>query len=281
VVETTATPDPPAPVESAPPSPPAEPAPVAPAAASVAVEEPAKSTESYVKRAIERAVERVADHVAQRVARPVAAKPPVPAPAEVPVVALPATATPVSDLPAQANDRPTWVGDSGGKLVNTIYSVSIHSGLYATVPECQGSLNREVKREADHYIEDYLGEGAASIVKIPLPYLLKHVKKAEYNEVVNSETVGPMQQIHWLLEFDDSARADFHRLWHEAIVTNRLLYAGSGAALVLALLGTFYGYLKLDLQTGGAHKGRLQLAATLVALIVAAGALVVRWAVPF
>ncbi len=50
---------------------------------------------------------------------------------------------------------------------------------------------------------------------------------------------------------------------------------------MLALLGTLYGYLKLDLKTGGAHKGRLQLAATLVALIVAAGVLIARRAVHF
>ena len=107
------------------------------------------------------------------------------------------------------------------------------------------------------------------------------MKKAEYSEVVNSDTVGPMHQIHALLEIDDRARADIDRLWHNAVVTDRLWYTGAGAALVLALLGTFYGYLRLDLRTGGAQKGRLQLAATLVALIVAAGALMARWAVPF
>ena len=62
-----------------------------------------------------------------------------------------------------------------------------------------------------------------------------------------------MHQIHALLEFDDDARADFHHRWHDAIVTDRLWYAGSGAALVLALLGTLYGYLRLDLRTGGAQ----------------------------
>jgi hypothetical protein len=51
--------------------------------------------------------------------------------------------------------------------------------------------------------------------------------------------------------------------------------------MLLALLSTFYGYLKLDLRTGGAQKTRLQLAATLVALLVAASVFLVRWAVPF
>jgi hypothetical protein len=73
----------------------------------------------------------------------------------------------------------------------------------------------------------------------------------------------------------------FQQRWRNAIVQDRLWYTGGGAALVLALLATFYGYLKLDLKTDAPHKGRLQLAATLVALLVAAGALLARWAVPF
>lgn len=177
--------------------------------------------------------------------------------------------------------RLAWV-DAPGKLGNTVYSVSIKSGLFASLPECQRALDLEMKRESDHYINEYLGdEGASDLVNIPLDYLKKNVKKAEYGELIKSESVGPMHQIHALLEFDENARADFHHRRHDAMVTDRLWYAGSGAALVLALLGTVYGYLKLDLRSGGAHQGRLQLAATLVALIVAAGALLVRWAVPF
>jgi hypothetical protein len=50
---------------------------------------------------------------------------------------------------------------------------------------------------------------------------------------------------------------------------------------VLTLLGTVYGYLKLDLRAGQARRGRLQLAATLLALVVAAGALWLRWTALF
>jgi hypothetical protein len=183
-------------------------------------------------------------------------------------------------LDIAAAERPAWV-ESHARLVNSVYSLPVASGPFATVPECQRELDRRIKFESDRYIDDYMGDHASQVVKIPLEYLKQHVKKAEYNELIVSESVGPMQQIHALLEFDDAARADFHRLRHDAIVTGRLWYAGSGAALVLALLATFYGYLKLDLRSGGTHKGRLQLAATLVALIVAAGALLLRRAVPF
>ncbi len=206
-------------------------------------------------------------------------------PAPPPVSEAPATPPP-SPAPSAAatatgGPRPAWI-DAPPKLVNTVYSMSIRSGLYASLPECQRELDSELKRAADQYIRDWQkDEGAAELVDVSLDYLHHHVKKAEYSEVIESESVGPMHQVYALLEFDDPAREDFRRVLHDAVVNGRLWYAGSGAALVLALLGTLYGYLRLDLRTGGAHKGQLQLAATLVALVVTAGVLLVRWAVPF
>jgi hypothetical protein len=192
--------------------------------------------------------------------------------------------TGAADMPTAQPDRatdgrPDWV-DAPPRLEGSIYSMAVGSGLFVSVPECQRELDAHIKREADHYIDEYLGEGASRLVDIPLPYLKEHIKKAEFSEVI-VKSVGPMHQLHALLAIDDQARTDFQRRWHEAVVTDRLWYTGSGTALLLALLATFYGYLKLDLRTGGSQKARLQLAATLVALLVAAGAFLVRWAVPF
>ncbi len=180
-----------------------------------------------------------------------------------------------------SKDRPAWVGATPG-LKGEIYSLTVNSGPWTSVPECQHALNEEILSAANRYINDYIGdEQAAKLVNVSLPYLDAHVKKAQYAEVVQSPAVGPMHQLHARLEFNDQVRADFQRRWRNAVVQGRLWYTGGGAALVLALLATFYGYLRLDLKTDTAHKGRLQLAATLVALIVAAGALLARWAVPF
>ena len=149
-------------------------------------------------------------------------------------------------------------------------------------PSASASWIGRSSTEADHYIDEYLGERASQLVDIPLSYLKRarqegrvrrggHVRSRSDRCTrftrCSSSTIRPAPT--------------FIAMWHNAVVTDRLWYTGSGAALVLALLGTFYGYLRLDLRTGGSHKGRLQLAATLVALIVAAGALLVRWAVPF
>ena len=197
------------------------------------------------------------------------------------VAAKPAADEQLERVLTNDQPRPEWVDAADGLAGNGVYLMSVDSGVFDSVPLCQRELERAIKRTADHYIDDYLGEGASAVVDIPLSYLNEHVKKVEYAEVVHSQTVGQMHRIYARLEFDQQVRSEFHRRQHNAEVVNRLWYTGGGSALVLALLGTLYGYLKLDLRTGGAHKGRLQLAATLVALIVAAGVLVVRWAVPF
>jgi hypothetical protein len=181
---------------------------------------------------------------------------------------------------AAGEARPDWA-NKPAKLVNGVYRVSIQSGLYADVPECQRALEGQIKTQVDEYIDRWMGPGTASLVAVDREYLNKHIKKQEFSEVVDTESVGPMHQIHALLEFDDSARADFHERWRRAVVTERVWVVGFGSAVVLALLGTAFGYLKLDQQTGGRQSGRLGVAATLVALIVAAGALLVRSGVGF
>jgi hypothetical protein len=260
---------------SAPPAPPAPPAAEPPVGATPAGA-PVAATEKPAAAPDATAVATVSPVAPEQVAKD---KPAETKPAET----LPTTtkAPQPPDPPAlrRSAGRPEWV-DAPAKLSNSVYTISISSGLFVSVPECQREINAHMKRAVDHYVDEYRGDHASTLVSLPLAYLNEHVKKAEYSEVVNA-SVGPMHQIHALLEIDDRTRADIDRQWHNAVVTDRLWYTGSGAALVLALLGTFYGYLRLDLRTGGAQKGRLQLAATLVALIVAAGALLARWAVPF
>jgi hypothetical protein len=203
----------------------------------------------------------------------IAAKPAEPQPAaEVP--AAPATIVP--SLP-----RPAWVDRAPG-LSDGVYALVVSSGPYSSVPECQRALNDEILSATNHYINEYLGDdNAASLVNLPVSFSRQVIKKQEYAESLESPSVGRMYQLHAQLAFDDQSRNLFQQRWRNAIVQDRLWYTGGGAALVLALLATFYGYLKLDLKTDAPHKGRLQLAATLVALLVAAGALLARWAVPF
>lgn len=258
---------PPAPQATEPAPPRAPPAPVAaPAQETAAATAPIETPQPVPPAPVEAAV------------APAAAAPAPPAESEAPSAKLKAS----EETPSarRSASKPDWV-DAPPRFENSIYSISASSGLFVSVPECQRELNARLKRDVDHYIEEYLGEGAAQLADVPLSYIKQHLEKAEFSEVVLSDSVGPMHQLHAQLAIDDNARNEFHRRWHDAMVTDRLWYTGAGAAMLLALLSTFYGYLKLDLRTGGAQKTRLQLAATLVALLVAASVFLVRWAVPF
>jgi hypothetical protein len=259
----------------------AKPAEEAPPAEPAAASEPAETNSESVEPSAppaEPAAEKPVEVAAAKPAVSDNPSPPEPAPAAEP--APPATVPSVPTI-ISSEPRPAWVDRAPG-LSDGVYAMVVSSGPYVSVPECQRALNDEILAATNHYIDEYLGdEHAASLVNLPTGYLRQFIKKVEYAEVVESPSVGRMHQLHARLEFDDRARSDFQRLWRNAVVQDRLWYTGGGAALVLALLATFYGYLKLDLKTGAPHKGRLQLAATLVALIVAAGALLARWAVPF
>lgn len=221
--------------------------------------------------------------------QPVAAEPKPAAeskPAEVPVTVAAAPASEVAQpqpvaVVSTSGNRPAWV-TAGPALVDGVYRMTVSSGPWSSVPECQHALDEEVLSATNNYINEYLGNPqAASLVNISPNYLRQHVRKTEFAEIVDSPAVGQMHQLHAQLEFDERARADFERLWRNAVVQDRLWYIGGGGALVLALLATLYGYLKLEMRTDSAGRGKLQLAATLVALIVAAGALLARWTVAF
>ncbi len=172
--------------------------------------------------------------------------------------------------------------DRGPALIGGVYRITVSSGPWSTVPECQRALDDEVLAATNNYINEYLGDPqAAEMVNVSPAYLRQRVYKAEHAEVIDSPAVGAMHQLHADLEFDARTRADFKQMWRNAVVESRLWYVGGGGVLVLALLATLYGYLKFEMRTDAAHRGKLQLAATLVALIVAAGALLARWTVVF
>jgi hypothetical protein len=168
--------------------------------------------------------------------------------------------------------RPDWVDRAPG-IQDQTYCVTVKSGLWTTDGECQTAIQGAIVKSLDEYLTSYFGDDrAARLVDFDPAYLRQHlVKQPLYAETVDA-SVGSMRQLHALLEFDDDMRAELHRLWRQAFVSNRLRDAAAGFALVLAALGTLFAYLKLDLATGGQHRGRLRWASGLAILLVAAGA---------
>src|SRR4029078_5892410 len=74
-----------------------------------------------------------------------------------------------TDKPARPSDQPApersagraeW-GDAPAKLSNYVYTISISSGLFVSVPECQREINAHMKKAVDHYIDEYRGDQAS------------------------------------------------------------------------------------------------------------------------
>jgi len=107
--------------------------------------------------------------------------------------------------------RPDWV-DSSPALSNTTYRVAIKSGLYVTQAECRRALEQALTDATARYMETYLGDDRAEqLIGLDPAWLGQRlVNQPLYAETVEA-SVGPMQQLHALAEFDDDVRAELHR----------------------------------------------------------------------
>jgi len=185
----------------------------------------------------------------------------------------PPTAAVEKSQPPSAPERPAWV-DGSPKRADDVYQMTATVGPYTTRLECDQALPDELEKALADYVETYLGRRARGRVGLSPDYLRDHVVKADWEET-RQTSVGPMIQLHVLLEFDSQVNDRLKERWRETVILERLGYLGAGVLAVLAVLAMLFSYLKIDLATGGVYRGRLKLAAIAVILaIVAAGALV-------
>jgi hypothetical protein len=150
-----------------------------------------------------------------------------------------------ADVPSAppANTRPAWVGAQPG-LVGDGYRMSVTVGPYTTRQECDAHLGEELQKALDHYVEICLGRRSDERITLPAELLRRQLVKEQWEEV-GQYSVGPMTQLHVLLEFDRKMRDRVLAEHQRAIVAGRLWYAGAGLAVVLAGLTGAYGYLKM------------------------------------
>jgi hypothetical protein len=175
---------------------------------------------------------------------------------------------------ADATDptRPSWV-DQPPQLQGNIYRLPVKSGLFVTKRECQKAVDAKTRLAVNDYIDELIEPGAARKIS-PDANFMRQLQKELYAEVVTSTKVGPMQQVHVLIEFDDMARADLVKRWNAVIVSHRLGLVAIAASMVLGLLAIAFGYLKLDLQAAGQSRSRLRLAAVGAIILLATSAAV-------
>jgi hypothetical protein len=171
---------------------------------------------------------------------------------------------PAAPLPP-AKKRPAWV-DEPAHILGDTYQMTIVVGPYATPQECDDELPGELHKALNRYIETYVGRpAAAQPVTLPYDFLRDEVVKSKWEEVAPS-SVGPMTRLYVLLQFDRKVKSRIIDECQRSVVAGRLWMAGSGLAVVLWLLAVMYGYLRIDLKTGGAYRGRLRFAAVLAIL---------------
>ncbi|MHB9045870.1 MAG: hypothetical protein ACYC35_08025 [Pirellulales bacterium] len=187
-------------------------------------------------------------------------------------VTLPAEAEPGKTPPAPK--RPAWVDEPSRLDGNNVYRTKVTVGPYATRAECDQHLPDELAQATSVYLDRYLGLGAGRQAAVPLPYIHQRIVKEEWQETVQA-SFGPMLQLHVLLQFDDGVRNELQEMRRARLVEERIWYVTGIAGLVVVLLGTVFGFLKLDTATKGYYTGRLLLAAAAMILaVVAMGAFV-------
>ncbi len=184
---------------------------------------------------------------------------------------------------APAEERPEWVGTTPHKA-DGVYQMAVDVGPFSSRDECDEAAADVLRAAVDDYVATYLGSESRGRVRLPIDYVRSEIVEAEWEEQkqvrISPEGQIPeefvkMPRLHLLLEFDRAANSRIESEWSRVVVRERLLGVGTLAVLAFVLLGGLWSYLKIDLTTGGAYRGRLRLAAAALVLtaIFAAGVL--------
>ncbi|HUY34132.1 MAG TPA: hypothetical protein VMV69_15400 [Pirellulales bacterium] len=173
--------------------------------------------------------------------------------------------------------RPKWMDEPQGKHGGDgAYHKIVSVELYRSRAECEQAMPAELRKAVKEYIDLFLGEeGAAERVDLPMPDIRDHIIKAQWEEHT-ADVLGPIVNLHTLLVFDGKTNAEIKARDQRARVAGRLATTGVGAGLLLGLLGTVFGYLKLDTLTHGYYARRLQFAAG--SAILGLAAIAALWA---
>ena len=177
--------------------------------------------------------------------------------------------------------RPAWV-DSPPSREGPVHTIPLAIGPYSTLEECWQLAAQQVDKAVAQYNDWYLGpRGGADrkLVRTPAYRADWADPSQHYHEIRPSQLLGEnMHILHVLLQFDDPYRQQLDTCWAQTTAAGRLTQVVLLSGAILALLATFYLYLKLDLATEGRYTRRLQCAvAGAILALVASGVLLARW----
>ena len=175
--------------------------------------------------------------------------------------------------------RPIWV-EAPSRLSGAEQTVSVSSGPFSRHSDATHALDKELVKATEEYIADYLGDQIAPrFLRYDAKTIKRRFVKPEniYEEMI-TVSIGHMHQVHARLDFGPQFRSELDRSWDRVRATSRLTQTGllSGAALLL--LGSIFGYFRLDNATRGYYTGRLQfMTAAAILAILGAGVFAARW----
>jgi hypothetical protein len=174
-------------------------------------------------------------------------------------------------------NRPEWL-DSPRNVDNGVTRLAVKAGPYYRPQQCREDLDIQLRKATDEFVCDYLNNPRASIL---IAYGVDEIKNRFVRERFDEKletSVGPMNQSHALLEFDEPFCDELQQRWREVKSFSRLLQTGLGSGIVLLLVTTLFGYFRLDTATKGYYTGRLQfMAAGAILSLVAASVLLAKW----
>lgn len=158
--------------------------------------------------------------------------------------------------------------------------VPVVSRLQVSEEDCKSALESEIREATDTYVNRFLkNDHASTLLNLRSRNTVPEITERFEEQVV--VTAGTMYQSHALLAFDEHFRDAVSAQWGEVRAFSRLMQAGLGAAVVILLLGTMFGYFKLDTATRGYYTGRLQFAAAAAILAVIAASVLFANCVPW
>ena len=177
--------------------------------------------------------------------------------------------------------RPSWV-EAPPMHVGEIHTTAVSSGPFARAQDCWREFDNQLVEATNEYIAEHLGQSfATQFIRYDAKTIRTRLLKPEniYHEQI-VVSIGPMHQVHGLLEFTPEFRSELDQRWAQVTRYSRLSQVGLGSFALLSLLSVVFGYFRLDNATRGYYTGRLQfLTAAAILAIVGVGVVAARWVV--
>jgi len=197
---------------------------------------------------------------------------------------LEANATP--EMPSDAvvvQKAPAWIKEAPhlDPKTNTLVAV-VHTGTATSPFELNRKLNQQLQEVTSEYLTDVIDPAAAGM-PVPIDYLREKVIKQQHTESVRRQFNGPagfddpgsvtyVQDTWARLEYGPEVKRDLAIMWDHQVADRRLWQVGGLGALVMGVLASAVGYLRLDTVTKGYYTRTLRWGAGLVILgLVVAG----------